>query len=171
MIYALAYNYKGYNREPIIFIKGELSVFSTEITIPLGEHTWPEPELGFIVKGSRIIANDLTTYIKGRDCHLAESKARYGYCPFTGPLPEGDFDLKCIVNKKVVVEGNTKDRILDDDAAYEFIKKKMPIRPGDVVLTGCPPHAKFRLTAGDKVITQAWQNGELVLEFVNAIRG
>jgi len=162
-IVALAYNYKGYDHPPIAFLKDGLIPGGNAIIIPKGT-VWAEAELGFIVNeslgvGAYLVANDVTYKIKGRDCHLAESKARYTFCPFKTiwtPQRPNNVLLRTRINRKIVQEGNTKDRVLDDEAALVFIKGFMALVSGDIVLTGTPPHrGKTRIKDGDVVTVEA----------------
>jgi 2-keto-4-pentenoate hydratase/2-oxohepta-3-ene-1,7-dioic acid hydratase in catechol pathway len=162
-IVALAYNYKGYNHPPIAFLKDGLIPGGNAIIIPKGK-VWAEAELGFIVNeslgvGTYLVANDVTVQIGKRDCHLAESKARYTFCPFKivwTPQTPNDVVLRTRINREIVQEGNTKDRVLDDTAALAFIKSFMTIVPGDMVLTGTPPHrGKTCIKDGDVVTVEA----------------
>jgi len=162
-IVALAYNYKGYNHPPIAFLKAGLIPGGNAIIVPRGK-VWAEAELGFIVSeslgvGAYLVANDVTYQIKKRDCHLAESKARDTFCPFKTvwtPQTPNDVVLRTRINREVVQEGNTKDRVLDDEAALKFINGFLSLVAGDIVLTGTPPHrGKTRIRDGDIVTVEA----------------
>jgi len=162
-IVALAYNYKGYNHPPIAFLKDGLIPGGNAIIIPKGT-VWAEAELGFIVNeslgvGSYIVANDVTVQINERDCHLAESKARDTFCPFKTiwtPQTPNNVILRTRINGGIVQEGNTKDRVLDDEAALKFINSFLTLEPNDIVLTGTPPHrGKTRIKDGDVVTVEA----------------
>ena len=162
-IVALAYNYKGYSHPPIAFLKAGLIPGGNAIIIPKGR-VWAEAELGFIVSeslgiGAYLVANDVTCQIKKRDCHLAESKARDTFCPIKivwTPQSPNDIVLRTRINREIVQEGNTKNRVLDDKAALEFITRFMTLAAGDIVLTGTPPHkGKTQIRDGDTVTVEA----------------
>ena len=162
-IVALAYNYKGYDHPPIAFLKAGLISGGNAIVVPKGK-VWAEAELGFIVSeglgvGTYLVANDVTYQIEKRDCHLAESKARDTFCPIKivwTPQSPNDIVLRTRINREIVQEGNTKDRVLDDEATLAFIKSFMTLVPGDMVLTGTPPHkGKTRIKDGDVVTVEA----------------
>ena len=162
-IVALAYNYKGYGHPPIAFLKEGLIPGGNAIVIPKGK-VWAEAELGFIVSsnlgvGAYLVANDVTVQISKRDCHLAESKARDTFCPFKmvwTPQTPNDVILRTRINREIVQEGNTKDRVLDDEAALKFINGFLTLAPNDIVLTGTPPHrGKTRIKDGDIVTVEA----------------
>ena len=162
-IVALAYNYKGYDHAPIAFLKAGLIPGGNTIIIP-GGRVWAEAELGFTVSeslgvGAYLVANDVTYEIKGRDCHLAQSKARDTFCPIKTlwtPQAPNNVVLRTRINREIVQEGNTKDRVLDDKATLAFIKAFMTLAAGDIVLTGTPPHrGKTRIKDGDIVTVEA----------------
>ena len=162
-IVALAYNYKGYGHPPIAFLKAGLIPGGNAIVIPRGK-VWAEAELGFIVSeslgvGAYLVANDVTYLIKGQDCHLAQSKARDTFCPIKvvwTPQRPNEVVLRTRINRKIRQEGNTKNRILDDKESLSFITQFMKLNPGDIVLTGTPPHrGKTRIKDGDIVTVEA----------------
>jgi len=162
-IVALAYNYKGYGHPPIAFLKAGLIPGGNAIVIPRGK-VWAEAELGFIVSeslgvGAYLVANDVTYLIKGQDCHLAQSKARDTFCPIKvvwTPQRPNEVVLRTRINRKIRQEGNTKNRILDDKESLSFITQFMKLNPGDIVLTGTPPHrGKTRIKDGDVVTVEA----------------
>ena len=162
-IVALAYNYRGYDHPPIVFIKDGLMGGGQAICIPKGR-AWAEVELGFTVNntlgvGTYLVANDVTCAIKGLDYHLAQSKCRDTFCPVKTlwtPQDPNDVVLRTRINREIVQEGNTKDRVLDDEAALAFINGFMTLVPGDIVLTGTPPHrGKTRIKDGDVVTVEA----------------
>ena len=168
-IVALAYNYRGYSHPPIVFLKAGATKDNNVIWIPDGK-VWAEAELGFVVSdtlgvGAYVLANDVTFEIEGQDCHLAQSKCRDSFCPIkeieTPPAPY-DVLLRTVINGRLVQEGNTRDRVLDEDAALRHISHFMTLEPGDIVLTGTPPHrGKTRLQPGDIVDVEAVGLGSL----------
>jgi len=162
-IVALAYNYNGYDHPTIAFLKAWLIPGGNAIVIPRGK-VWAEAELGFIVSeslgvGAYLVANDVTYLIKGQDCHLAQSKARDTFCPIKvvwTPQRPNNVVLRTRINRKIRQDGNTKNRILDDKESLSFITQFMKLNPGDIVLTGTPPHrGKTRIKDGDIVTVEA----------------
>ncbi len=177
-IVGLAYNYKGYEEKPIWFFKGTPSKDGEPIRIPERLHTWPEPELGFRIGsdgvGSYVLANDVTTQILDRDCHLAMSKARDTYCPLVDiPMlfDPANVTLKAFINDDEVVSGHTASRVHMEGGAVGFIEYFVRLFPGDVVLTGCPPHTKERLNPGDVVRCEAWEKELLLARMENPVLG
>ena len=167
-VVALAYNYKGYNRHPIFFMKAGIIGDGDIIQVPRTE-TWAEVELGFMVDydlrvGPYLIANDVTTAYTNFDVHLAQSKCRDTYCPIKAiyDVPDpNDLHLRTIINGEVVHEGNTDDRIFDDEEALCFITQYMTLEPGDIVLTGTPPHNRPLIKPGYIVTVEAVGIGKL----------
>ena len=167
-IIALAYNYKDYNRFPIIFMKRGIIEEGDTIRVPRTE-TWAEVELGFMVGhdlevGPYLLANDVTTAYTNFDVHLAQSKCMDTYCPikpiYDVPDPN-NVELLTIVNGEVVQKGCTKDRIMNDEYALHWIKRFMTMEPGDIVLTGTPPHDRPLIKPGDIVTVETVGIGSL----------
>jgi len=146
-----------------------------DIVIPRGL-TWAEAELAFWINyrgkiGGYGIANDVTHNIAGRDCHLAESKCRDTFCPIAwfGEIVKkpNNVLLRTMINGLLRQEGNTRDRVLDDEAALRHVSQFMTLQPGDIVLTGTPPHrGKTQIKAGDIVTVEAVGLGGIT----NAVR-
>jgi len=175
-IVGLAYNYKGYEEKPIWFLKGNRTRSGSVIKIPKGLHTWPEPELGFVMGeagiDSFVLANDVTTQVLDRDCHLPMSKARDTYCPIIpieGHIDPTNVTLKAFINGREVVSGHTASRILIENGALGFIEYYTRLFAGDIVLTGCPPHTKEPLNPKDIVVCEAWQNDRLLARLENGV--
>lgn len=166
-IVALAYNYKGYHRHPIIFMKHGLIGEGEAIRVPKGI-VWAEAELGFVVDddlriGPHFIANDVTLEYPGMDVHLAQSKCRDSFCPIKQidvPNPS-NVHLRTIINGEVKHEGNTGNRIMNDEETLCFITQYMRMETGDLVLTGTPPHNKPLIKPGDTVTVEAVGIGSL----------
>jgi 2-keto-4-pentenoate hydratase/2-oxohepta-3-ene-1,7-dioic acid hydratase in catechol pathway len=173
-VYGLAYNYKGYDHDPIFFMKGNVTEALDPIPVP-NVLTWPEPELGFILGNGRIktflLANDVTSQIKDWDCHLPMSKARDGYCPVIPIYPSSpsDVTLKAFVNDVEVVKGHTGSRKFMEAGAIGFIEHYLKLYPGDIVLTGCPPHSKAPMKRGDWVRVEAWEKGHILGTLENPV--
>lgn len=174
-IVALAYNYRGYEHPPIVFMKSGQISDGERIIIPPGL-TWAEAELAFWINrhgkiGGHGVANDITYEIPGQDCHLAESKCRDTFCPimwFGSKVedPNG-VSLRTMVNGLLRQEGNTRDRVLDDRAILRHVSQFMTLELGDIVLTGTPPHrGKTQIKDGDIVEVEAVGYGRVA----NAVR-
>ncbi len=168
-VIGLAYNYKDLVGErysyddPLVFMKSPTSVIGIEefIRIPKNKKVWVEVELVIVVsnkvkdKNSSIsekifgytIGNDVTVESKyGRDHHLAQSKARDTFAPI-GPFIETDLDttnlaLKNTINGEIFQEGNTSERIFNDEKSLELVESIMKLEPGDLIFTGTPANAE-----------------------------
>lgn len=167
-IVALAYNYIGYDRYPIFFMKAGITSEGEPIRVPKGT-VWAECELGFMVDyglgvGPYLIANDVTMEFTNLDVHLAQSKCRDTFCPIKAiyDIPDpNDVYLRTIINGEVVHEGYTGNRMLNDKDALCFIAQYMTLDPGDIVLTGTPPHNKPLIKPGYIVTVEAVGIGSL----------
>lgn len=177
-IVALAYNYKGYEKRPILFMKDGIIGDMQPIVIPK-LHTWAEPELGFRMGAdgqiqNYVLANDITTQMKDQDCHLAMSKCRDTYLPMMDiptPVDSNNVTLRASINGSIAVKGHTASRVLSGWGAIGFIERFMKLYPGDIVLTGCPPHIKAPLKNGDVLVTEAWEKDALLGRLTNPIIG
>jgi 2-keto-4-pentenoate hydratase/2-oxohepta-3-ene-1,7-dioic acid hydratase in catechol pathway len=173
MIVALAYNYKGYTRSPLFFMKRGIIGDSETIYVPNGLSTWIEPELGWRVGSGFVLANDITTDNLDQDVHLAISKCRDTYCPMMDiprPSNPSNVTLRGYINSELVTEGNTKGRIYDERGAWDYISGHIKLGIGDIVLTGCPPHDRPTVKPGDVCRVEAWEEGKLLGRITNDIR-
>jgi len=175
-IVGLAYNYKGYEEKPIWFLKGNRTRDGSVIKVPVDLHTWAEPELGFVMgpNGIRgfVLANDITTQVLDRDCHLPMSKARDTYCPIIpieGTIDPTNVTLKAFINGREVVSGHTASRILIENGALGFLEYFIRLFSGDIVLTGCPLHTKEPIVPKDTVVCEAWQSDRLLARLENKV--
>lgn len=174
-IVALAYNYKGMDEEPLIFIKPRTSLIATgfAIRVPEGADVWAEVELAIgigltacnvsVTEAAQYIsgyavANDVTMMnpILGRDWHLPPSKGLDTFCPLSQiinpSLYTDALGMRTWINDELCQEGNTRDRKLNDCEAISFISKFITLEAGDIVLTGTPGGVgKTRIVPGDIV--------------------
>jgi 2-keto-4-pentenoate hydratase/2-oxohepta-3-ene-1,7-dioic acid hydratase in catechol pathway len=180
-VIAAAYNYRGYQNisetdpeEPVLFLKTLTSICSPGdlIRIPAGvDLVWPEVELAFVVHKvcksihagvaddyilGYTVANDVTAKnIHGRDDHLLRSKGLDTFCPML-PYLRTDIDVSALsmrttVNGTDVQKGNTRDLLWPPRELLALLSNFITLLPGDVVLTGTPPHSHYRLEDGDEV--------------------
>lgn len=180
-VVGLAYNFRSlvgvrdvYD-EPLIFLKSPRSVCGPEAKVfrPRDvEQVWVEVEQAVVVGATLsnatpeeaeaailgyTIGSDITAVnVCGRDHHLARSKARDGFAPLgpwlvRGPLPASR-RMTTRINGKLMQDGETSDRILDDVGCLVLASRITTLVPGDVVLTGTPAGAMQSLVApGDQV--------------------
>ncbi|HUP56334.1 MAG TPA: fumarylacetoacetate hydrolase family protein, partial [Bdellovibrionota bacterium] len=114
------------------------------------------------------IGNDITaSNIFGRDFHLARSKSLDGFCPIGPELVTGvDFEnrpLRTRVNGVETQSSSTANRVLNSVQVVQLVSRLMTLEPGDVILTGTPPGARFHpIRPGDRV--------ELEIESLGVLR-
>ena len=177
-VIGLAYNYKDlvgeqktYN-DPLVFMKSPTSIIGMNkpIKIPRDKKVWVEVEL-VIVMSNKVndiksplnekilgytIGNDATVEGKyNRDHHLAQSKARDTFGPL-GPFIDTDIDTSQLkmtnkINEQIFQQGNTANRIFNDQECVQLVESIMKLEPGDVIFTGTPANAENSVvTDGDK---------------------
>ena len=168
--------------EPLLFLKSPTSLtFLNEISIPKSEKVWVEVEIGIVIsKGGKkiksshagkhifghLICNDMTMEnIKNRDHHLARSKSVDNFCPSNSSIFT-DVNTKSLrmvttINNKIMQNGNSKDRIYNDNKCIELASKFLTLKKGDIILTGTVENAmNCVVKKGDKVKMEIENLGE-----------
>lgn len=195
-IFGLAYNYKSlvgssekYD-EPLFFVKSVNSAcpHKSKVEYPrFIEKVWVEVELVIIIgkKCRNVSSKQVSKYIYGytigsditasniskRDHHLARSKALDQFAPI-GPFIVTDIkptnlDMSNYINDKLMQQGNTSDRILNDAECVSLLSKFVTLMPGDLIFTGTPAGAMDSLVQpGDTVRHTIEDVGELSFSLV-----
>lgn len=177
----------NYN-EPLMFLKSPTSLtFQNRIPIPKSKKVWVEVEIGIVIsqdgkniKSSdasnhifgHLICNDLTMEnINDRDHHLARSKSLDNFCPSSSSIftdvNTKNLGMVTTINNKIMQNGNSKDRIYDDNKCIELISKFITLKKGDLILTGTVENAMNCIVKkGDNVKMEIEKLGEYNFEII-----
>lgn len=183
---------------PILFPKFPTSVIGSGESITwdpaMTSKVDHEAELGVVIgkRAQRVSATDAYDYVFGycnlndisaRDLQFDEAggkqwtrgKSLDTFCPIGPYLVSKDeipdpqnLSIRCLVNGRVMQEGNTSEMIFGIPALIEFITRGITLLPGDIIATGTPPGVgHYRkppvyLKRGDRVEVEVQGLGRLV---------
>lgn len=163
-IVGIANNYKGMSGDPILFWKGDnFTGHDKGMSIRISKsddmlRVWPEVELALrkYVNGYQVgIANDITAeYKNGQDVHLPRSKSLPTFCPLSQIWQQNvkkNAYLECYVDGVVIQRDSLENMKMNPEECIAFVEKYLTLWPGDIIITGTPPHPYWNLKDGDVV--------------------
>lgn len=145
--------------------------YECELTIVIGKRARRIPkDKAHEYIGGYTVANDyafrsyLKNYyrpnykIKNRDCGTAIGPWFVDAADIADPM---SLDMRCFVDGKQTMSGNTKDMIFGVPYLVSFFSSILTLEPGDVILTGCP-EGNVDLPPGSVVVTEIDGLGSLM---------
>lgn len=157
--------------EPLVFLKSPACCVESqkEISLPegLGE-IHHEVELAFrldadfkptqVAIAIDLTARDLQSRLKKAGHPWTLAKSFQHSCPIGGfqkvtpeEIPGLEFQLK--INDELRQQGLAKDMIFSISTIIDYLKKRFPIQPGDIILTGTPAGVG-PIRSGDKITAE-----------------
>lgn len=180
-IHCIALNFPGVLPEnedrPLYFVKSNSAAAPSGSIVPYPKYTdrlWTEVELGIVVgkdghdispeqadeyvEGFVVCADVTCNNIHGRDHHLAYSKSRKNFCPFSNPIinltlaETNGLQMKTWINGTLTQDGLTSDMIFGSKECLVYVSQLVELKKGDLIITGTPKgHEKNTLHPGDQV--------------------
>lgn len=182
-------------KTPVVFYKPVSSLVPNRSTVflPADADVWGEPEIGVVLKKScanlsdfqpedyilgYCLINDTTAQFRthSHDLHDEKAKGQQGFCQM-GEFINTDFDYESAVitgkvDSIIYRQGPTAMMKWDLRKILQEVTKSVPLKPFDVVFTGCPERIskeKTFLNGGEEFKVSVSGLGELVTVFERKI--
>lgn len=151
--------------------------YEGELAVIVGEDAGPFPKAGSVAVAGYSAFNDASVrslqfrgpqWILGKNCPATGGFGPWVVTPDELPDGPGHLMVQTRINEEVVQHGDTRDMIFSLEDILADLLRVMPLRRGDVILTGTPEGVGFAqkppryLTPGDLVRVRIEPIGELI---------